>query len=280
MFRLEVRSLAVIALMAAAASAQTPAARFHWTAGQTLEYRVEHVTAVTEVVGTRKIETQSKLNLERRWQVLAVDASGTARLQMSLISLRMETKKPDGDTIVFDSKNSDPQTAELNKQLLQYVGKAIATIRIDSQGRLLDAKVLDPMFGSTARMQADLPFKIIWPDDAPRPEQTWDRSCKLIMEPPLGAGESYDAVQKYTYKGIDAGLMRIDLATTVKNPPEAAMDRIPLIPMTPTGTILFDAAKGRMKKADLKCAGEVKDHRPEGGSYTFRSRYIEELIEK
>lgn len=280
MLRLGSLSLVAMIGLAVTAAAQTPAARFRWTAGQTLEYRVEHVTSVSELIGTQKIETQTKLNLERRWQILAVEPSGAARLQMSLISLRMETKKPNGETFVFDSKKADAKTAELNKELMQFVGKAIATIRIDAQGRLLDAKVLDPTFGSAARLQADLPFKVVWPDEAPQTGQSWERSCKLVMEPPLGAGESYDAIQKYTVQGVEGNLMRIGLATSVKNPPEAAMDHIPLIPMTPSGTITFDAASGRMKKADLKCSGEVADHRPEGGKYTFSSTYVEELIEK
>lgn len=273
-------SLVVIVGLVASAAADSPAARFRWTAGQTLEYRVEHVTSVTEVIGTQTIHTETKLNLERRWQVLAVDAAGTARLQMSLISLRMETKKPNGETFVFDSKKADPMSAELNKQLMKYVGQAIATIRIDAQGRLLDAKVLDPMFGSAARLQAELPFRVTWPDEAPQAGQTWERAFKLIMEPPLGAGESYDAIQRYNFQSIEGNLMRIGLTTTLKNPPEAALDKIPLISMTPSGTITFDAAKGRMKKAELKCGGEVADHRPEGGKYTFNSTYVEELIEK
>src|SRR5262249_33723188 len=94
--------------------AQEPA-RFKWETGQTLTYRVEQLTAVSDITEKKTVETSTKLKLTKRWQVMSVDESGVATLQMSLLALRMETKKPDGDTVVFDSADTDPESAKLNK---------------------------------------------------------------------------------------------------------------------------------------------------------------------
>ena len=131
------------------ASAQTAPGRLHWQAGQVLTYRVEQTTLHSDVVGDSKVETKTKLNLIKRWQVVSVDAAGAATLQLSLATLRLETTTPGGDTLLFDSANPDKNTPELQTQLSGYVGKALALLRVDDQGRVLEVK--ESKFGPASR---------------------------------------------------------------------------------------------------------------------------------
>src|SRR5262249_57481493 len=94
-----------------------------------------------------------KRSLVKRWQVVAVDPTGVATLQMSLASLRLETKKPDGESVVFDSAKPDPA----NAQMQQYVGPALALLRLDAQGRLLEVK--ESKFGPASHFVKEPPFK-------------------------------------------------------------------------------------------------------------------------
>ena len=82
-----------IALLAAAAlaPAQTAPGPLHWQAGQMLTYRVEEVTYTADVVPDGKVESKTKLNLVKRWQVVSVDAAGVATLQLSLAAIRFES---------------------------------------------------------------------------------------------------------------------------------------------------------------------------------------------
>ena len=81
-----------------------------------LTYRVEQVTTAADVVGDSKAETKTRLNLIKRWQVIAVDATGAATLQLSLAMLRLETNTPGGDKLLFDSASPDRNTPELRQQ--------------------------------------------------------------------------------------------------------------------------------------------------------------------
>ena len=175
--------------------AQEPA-RFKWETGQELTYRVEQTTAVSDSTEKKNIETSKKMTLTKRWQVLSLDENGVATLQMSLLALRMETKKLDGETVVFDSADIDPANAKLNKDLLQFVGPPLATLKMDSQGRLIEVK--ESKFGPASRYTSDLPFKIVLPDVGVSEGKSWHRDYQIKLEPPQGAGETFDAVQKYT----------------------------------------------------------------------------------
>lgn len=277
MFRARYFALLGILFAAQSLPAQSPI-RFQWQAGETLTYRVEQVTTVQDSADGESLTTQTKLNLVKGWHVAAVDAAGVATLRMSLLSLRMETKKADGETIIFDSAKPDPQQAELNKEMLQFIGQPIATLRMDSQGRVVEVK--ESKFGPASRFTSELPFKLTLPGAGPAAGQSWERTYVIKLEPPQGAGETYDAVQKYTCTAATDKLLTVSLATTIKKLPDAAADRIPLVPMAPTGTLTFDAASGRFKKAELKMSAELAEHRGDGSKYVFQSSYAEELIEK
>lgn len=261
--------------MAALASAQTAPGRLHWQAGQVLTYRVEQVTFASDAAGDNKAETKTKLNLVKRWQVVSVDAAGAATLQLSLASLRLETTTAAGDTLLFDSANPDKSTADLREQMTGYIGKALALLRVDSQGRVLEVK--QSKFGPASRYENELPFVGVLPIDGPKAGQEWQRDYKITLEPPAGAGEKYDAVQKYVCKSVVDGLATATMTTALKTPPPPA-EQAPLLQLQPEGEIVFDLKAGRLRSASLKIDREVKGHQGEGSSYHVQVAYTEEYV--
>src|SRR5262249_23923516 len=93
------------------------AAQFRWQAGQVLIYRVEQVTAATVTSGDTKNETRTQLNLTKRWEIKSVDKAGIATLHTSLIRLRLENIRPDGESLLFDSEDKQKSSPEMAKQL-------------------------------------------------------------------------------------------------------------------------------------------------------------------
>jgi hypothetical protein len=266
-------SLTVLGVLALAATAEAQSAtRFRWQPGQVLTYRVEQTTSVTETLDAGTAETGSKTNLVKRWQVLDVDAAGTATLQLTLAALRQELRKPDGQTVVFDSATPDPANAEMS----QYVGPPLALLRIDAQGRLIEVR--ESKFGPASRYESELPFKLTLPDAGPVTGQAWQRDYKIKLEPPLGIGETYDAVQTYACKSADAAQVVVGMTTTLKTPPAAAADCVPLLSMQPEGEVVFDSATGRFRSARLRADKEVANHNGNGSKYHLVSSYTEELL--
>jgi hypothetical protein len=273
------RSVLVVALaLAAATAAQAEAPRFRFHKGETLAYHLVHTTRITETIPDEKtnkpveVEALTKVDLIRKWKVADVDAKGVATLEMSIASMRWE-RKAGTDEDLFDSTKPD----DLNKsEMAKHIGPVLAVLRIDPLGRVVEVK--ESKVGPAARFATELPFKITLPDAGPKPGESWDRAYTIRLDPPLGTGEKYAAVQKYTCQEPKSGFLTVGLGTQIKDMPTQAADQIPLLPLTAEGTLFFHASSGRYYAARLKIEKELKDHQGEGSSYRFASTYVEDLV--
>jgi hypothetical protein len=244
-----------------------------WQSGQVLVYRGEHDIQVSETVGTEKSGSKSRLSVTKRWQVMDVDAAGVATIQLTLLRLRNEITRPDGETIVFDS--ADPKSPESKEQIARYVGPVLAVLRVDPWGKVVEVK--ESKFGPPSRFESELPFVVVMPPSGPLKEgRTWDRAYQITLDPPQGTGEKFAAVQHYRFEAIAGSLVTIKLTTELKALPEAPGDRVPLAQSQPAGEVVFDVRAGRLHSASLKVDQEVKGHQGEGSSYHFQSSYTEQ----
>lgn len=264
-------------VLSGTAAAQGVPWQFRWQQGQVLTYLVEHQTAVAEVANGNKSETKTKLNLSKRWQVLAVDAAGVATLQLSLAAMRMEMTKPNGDTLLFDSADAEKSSPPLREQLARFVGQPLAVLRIDPRGKVVEVK--ESKHGPASRFESELPFVVTLPEANAFAGQQWDRGYKITIEPPQGTGEKYEAVQRYLCKALGEGTATLTLSTSFKTMPESLLDRVPLLQMQPEGEVVFDTLNGRLSSASLHIEKELLGHQGEGSSYKFQSVYTEKLVE-
>jgi hypothetical protein len=262
--------------LGAAAPAQTAAWRFHWQPEQVLTYRVEQATSAAEVLGGTKVETATKLQHVKRWQVLAVDAAGVATLQLSLASLLLETTTPRGEVLRFDSANPDQSDPQLRAQLARFVGPPLALLRVDGQGRVVEVK--ESRHGPASRFESELPFVLALPETGPQAGQTWQRAYRITVEPPQGVGEKHDAVQQYVCQGVEGGAATVTVTTAVQALPQSPLDQVPLVQMQPEGEVVFDTQAGRLRRANLRIDKELKGHQGEGSSYRFQSTYTEQYV--
>jgi len=258
------------------ATAQTAAWQFRWQQGQTLTYRVEHISSAAETATDSKSESKTQLNLTKRWQVLEVDGAGVATLQLSLLALRLETTKPSGGTLLYDSANPEKSDPHMAEELARLVGQPLAVLRVDIYGRVVEVK--ESKHGPASKFEAEPPFVVVLPNGAPAPEQSWQRPYKITLAPPQGTGDAYDAVQRYTCKSVAQGLATVTLTTTLKAMPESMLDRVPLLQLQPEGEVVFDTQSGRLLQARLKIEKELTGHQGQGSSYRFQSSYAEDLV--
>ena len=275
--RLAVLSVAFV--LAAVAVAQPPAPRFKWEAGKVLAYRVVQHTVVRETTLDEKTnapatgEARTTLTLVRKWSVTGVDAAGIATLDMSITEMKNEFRQPDGTTVSRDSAKPDDA-----KAMAAYLNTPIVTVRVDPRGTLVEVKEVKS--GTAARLHADLPFRVVLPEAAPQTGATWERPFAMKLDPPHGTGESYDFVQKYTSKGEKDSLLIVGVETTLKAPPKAVSEQVPLVPMLWTGDVYFNVAAGRYHAARLRAKAELVNHQGEGTKFVYESTYSEDAIEK
>jgi hypothetical protein len=273
---MKIRSLIAVLsalILAESVPAQSQSWQFHWRQGQVLTYRIEHSTRATETVSQNRFEVSSKLNLVKRWQVQAVDDKGVATLQMSLVSMRNEQVRPNGEVLLFDSANPDKNTPGLSEQMQKYVGKPLAVLRVDRQG-----KVVEVIKGSPAQFESDPPLILRLPASIPAAGQSWERLYQITLEPPYGTGEKYQGRQCYTVTKIADGVATIQLTTNLKMPGSVS-ERMPLVQKLPTGRIVFNIGAGRVQSAELRVDQTLQGQQGEGSSYRFQSAYRQEYMD-
>lgn len=261
----------LVVSLASQGRAQT-AWQFSWEKGQVLTTKVEHDTAVTETISGKPNEITSKLAITKQWRVLEVDAQGTATIEQSLTSMRNEQSRP-GSNLVFDSSDPEKSTPEL-KGMMKFINVPVATIRVDRIGRVIEVKT-GP---KSAKYDAEPPFAFVLPGQPVREGQAWLRPFTLTLEPPLGLGEKFQAEQISKVLKVEGDKATLELTTTIKNPPEAAADQVPLLQKQPKGTLVFDIARGRVESVRLATDGTVLNHQGAGTSYRFASNYIEQVV--
>ncbi len=268
-------------LLGSVASAQPPAAalRFKWEAGKVLTYRVIQQTTVTETTldekTTKPLTSVAKTNLTlvRKWTVKSVDMAGVATLEMSITAMRNEFRQPDGSVLVTDS--SKPQDAQA---MAEFLNKPIVTVRIDGLGKLVEVK--EAKGGAAARLQAELPFRVVLPEAMPEVGKVWERPFTVKLDPPHGTGESHDFLQKYTSKGVKDGYLIVGVETALKSPPKTVIERVPLVPMLWTGDVYFNTTAGKYHASRLKTKSELVNHQGEGTKFVYESTYAEDAVEK
>ena|SRR5262245_25214992 len=253
------------------AAAQDTPWRFQWSKGQTLNYRTNHSTAVNEVMDGNKVETTSKLTLVKQWKVADVDAGGVATLYLSLLALRTENTKPNGEKLLFDSADLEQSTPEL-RQMKEHLGKTLAIVRIDGYGRIHEVKL-----GSVAKYEAEPPFALVLPAAALKEGQAWVRKYNVTLDPPQGTGETYQAQQTYACAKIAGGMATVGVTTEFKTLPDNVLDRLPLLQKEANGQAVFDINAGRLQRVQFSIDKTVPNHQGQGSSYHFVSTYVEEL---
>jgi hypothetical protein len=256
------------------ATAQTPDWRFRWQKDQVLHYRVEHTTQVAEVNAGSKVETKSKVQLMKRWQVLAVDDQGTATLQMSIVAMHNEQTRPDGEVLVYDSREPQKSTPALRDQLEKFVNQPLAVLRVDAFG-----KVVEVTKGPANRYESELPFGLTLPATAVTAGQAWARDYHITLDPPLGTGTKYAAWQKFTCAKVADGLATFNMETGLVKSPENKLEYLPLVQKQPQGEVVFDVQRGRLHLVRLVIDRQILEHQGPGSSYRFQSTYTEQVAE-
>jgi hypothetical protein len=266
-------SIALVLVIIPVAHAQE-SWQFRWQKGQTLNYKIKHITSVAEVIENTKNSSQSTLDLVNRWQVDDVDAKGTASLTLTLTAMRNEQKRANGETLLFDSENLDKSTPELREQMKKYIGQTLAVLRVDKHGRVHEVKQ-----GSASAFEAEVPFVIVFPDAKPEAGQAWRRAYNIVLDPPFGTGEKYKAEQRFGCTKIEGSKASLTLATEFKTMPDNARERLPLLQKDVKGDIVFDIEAGRLISARLVIDKMVENHQGKGSSYHFKSDYTRVLAD-
>lgn len=274
------RTFTLLLFVAALAPAADPP-KFVWAAGDAFTYKVSQTTTVDELTldeGAKKptaVKTVTALTTTKQWAVKAVGKDGSATLEMSISALRQEVTQTVGDkkpvNRVIDSADKEDAAG------MPFLNKPVLTVTVDTSGKVTEAK--SDQKAAADRLEAELPFRLVWPAKMPAVNDTWERAFVLKVPPPLGTGEKFDATQTYTFRGMKDVYAVVGMTTAVKDLTDPTV--VPAVaPVLWEGDVFFNTKTGRYHGAKLTAKKEVADHRGEGTKFTYTSEYTEAAAEK
>ncbi len=250
---------------------------FRWQASQQLPYRIRQQTVVRETLidprsrQPQVTEVHTTLELVRQWHVRSVDQDGTATLQMTILRMRQQLQRGREEPVVRDSQKPDDA-----KEMTNYLNKPIVTVRVDRHGQIRE--VVEAATSSARRLEAELPFRLVLPATGIRPDQRWERTFRVVIDPPHGVGDAFPCIQQYRCTSIDHDKAVIAITTRCTQWPTSVAERLALIPYLWEGTVEFDLRSGEYLGSRLQVKETLADYAGPGSRYEYHSAFHEERL--
>ncbi len=256
---------------------------FQFQPGQIYRYKLEQNTNIVEITrddpkaAIQTISSVHKLQVVKRWKILEVAANGDATIELSIEKMRMERQIGNDKATIFDSESEAKDSKEETAQLKKMINTKIVVLQVNRSGDFI--KLVESKFGSKNRFVTDLPFKLVLSSQELKKDTTWDRKYKITLDPPQGAGESFDATQNYTVLVPTNGLESIQVQTEIKDYPKDANLQIALLPTLQNGTIYFHSQTGRYYGSRLTIEKNIDDYQGPGTKYRYACTLSEDLLD-
>ena len=264
---------AVLVLLANFSTGQDLSNRFK--TGQIIIYHVDQESLATDIMGENSSSVKNRTRVTKEWKVVDLDGNNIATIEMRLLALVVETTRPNGEILKFDSNKPE---GPLKDSLAPLVGSTVAKLNVDRLGRVLE--VTDSKFGKPTRYETEPPFVAVLHGQKVVPGQTWNRNYFAVLEPPAGTGEKIELIQNYITRSLEKDKVILDLETSSLKPFKNPVEEASILQLMPKGTINFDLQRGLMTSAHLTIDKVINEIAGSGSSYQFKSTYKEILVDK
>ena len=256
--------------------------RYKFRPGDTLQWEV------TAKVGQLTTHGQYRENIDslsvstKNWNVLEVDADGTALLEYSIRDIEMKSlSSQDHVERKYNSKTDKEPPVEF-LDMAELIGVPIAHLTINAQGEVVKrsqkAKIAATMqFSETAEEnRITIPF----PEHAIGVGDAWDYSREIIIPQANGTVKKVSVRERYTLEKIQNDIATFDFKTHVITPIHDDKETDwALRTKIREGKIQFEMIDGRsisqeynMKKTVLNLDSLAR------GSATYQSRFVEKYF--
>jgi hypothetical protein len=172
------------------------------------------------------------------------------------------------------TKLLDSQVAE-DAAAMPFLGKPMFQARVDNRGAVQSLTPEQPSV--LDRLKVELPFRVELPNEELTLGTKWQRTCTIVLGPPLGTGEQFETIQKFSVTNSSGPFRTIGFTTELKSPPTDASLMPALVPYLAQGSVIWDTQENRVTVIRATVKHTVKNHRGEGSSLTYESTYSEDL---
>lgn len=223
--------------------------KYKFQPGQFLYYEVENAMTIVTQNGQAKEEVTNTSQAWKQLRVVAVDEAGNVVLEPMVERVKMKAVKDEGDTVSYDSL-SDAEPPIQFRDIKRTIGTAIARVNVSSNGELLQVTPLiddnEQLKDAAKKNDPRLNFLVVMPKTAVKIGETWkDRfQTDVVVEKSLK--KEVTLQRTYQLVEVNGSIATIKLKTGVITPVNDPQIEVQLIQRSPSGTIKFDLAEGRI----------------------------------
>jgi hypothetical protein len=241
-------------------------------AGETIRNKVTHLATVdTNVKGVNQVVKTRSVSC-KTWQIEKVDAKGNVTLTHAVEWVDLWNKVSDRPEIKYDSR-IDEKAPPGYEHVSLSIGQPLATITINTAGRITARKDAQPMFnpgiGDLTVPLPEQPVKIggKWHVDEEVKLQDEDRRVKDVK-----------VRHQYTLDKVETGVATISVATQPLTPINDPKFEAQLIQRMQKGTIRFDIDAGRVLSRQMDLDETVIGFSGPDSNMHYTARYSEEPL--
>lgn len=248
---------------------------YRFKSGDVVRTKVVHLATVeTKIKGTAQA-TKSRSVSTRAWRIRDVDTAGNISFDNVVERLEMWNHVEGREEVYFDSGSGQAPPPEF-ANVAKSVGKVLATIKIDPQGRILSRTNNQPQFNPGIG-DLTVPF----PPVANQPLKagsSWSIPDELRLALDDGTLKKVQTQQQYRLVKVESGVATIAVETQILTPINDAKLQSQLVQRLQKGTIEFDVDAGRLIKKQMDIDQEVFGFSGADSHMQYLARFTEEPL--
>ncbi|WP_010582816.1 DUF6263 family protein [Schlesneria paludicola] len=207
----------------------------------------------------------SKIIQQTQWlksyRVVTVDENGGATLEPITEAVRMSSQAGEKPVLSYDSEKDSSPPKEF-ENVAGTIGRPLARFQVAPSGRLLKVSMIAtdvPKSFSDAAEKADpaINFLIVLPEKPVKIGEQWTEKYETPVPVGNGLTRAVTMIRTYELTKVNENIATISMRTSLLTPltePEILRN---LVQQTPSGTIEFDLAKGRISNRSLQINEKV-----------------------
>jgi hypothetical protein len=250
---------------------------YRFRPGETMRTRVVHLATVqTKIKGVEQ-NTKSRTVSTRVWKIREVDAAGNITFDNLLERVEMWNSVEGREEVHYDSDSDKSPPPEFVK-VADSVGKVLASIKIDPQGRILSRTDNQAQYNPGI---GDLTVPFPPADKQPiKAGMSWSIADELKIPLEDLSVKKVKTQQQYKLEKVENGVATIAVATTVLTPVNDPKLQSQLVQRLQKGTIKFDIDAGRLIHKQLDIDQEVFGFSGADSHMQYLARFTEEPVKE
>lgn len=257
---------------------------YRFAPGETIAYRIEHAATFLATKAELREKNFSRTRTEQRFEVLSVDAEGTATLRVVIDHARMEYAFNDEEPSVFDSAEKK-LPAPVFESVARVIGQPLAEVRVRRDGKVEAARPLQAEADMSAdsgkaATNGDGPTSLFTtlPDRPVCVGEEWTDTFQTKVAVTRLLSRDVTILRQYRLESVTNGVATVAIKTSPLTTITEPGQLVQLIQRTTSGRIRFDIRAGRVIGRNVEADNVEVGWAGANSSYRARCTWNEQLV--